>query len=127
MGQTDRTRTVGSGGGDKDLDVLRRLAGIYVMAVQRHLASSALRESEERFRLISETIHVGVFEIDTDGNCLYTNTRYQEIFGLNVVQSLTTHWHDYVSKDEWEQIVRLWQAAADDIIAARSRQNRSSS
>ena len=46
-------------------------------------------DSEERFRLISETIHFGVFEIDGQGSCQYTNTSYQEIFGLSLVESLT--------------------------------------
>ena len=36
--------------------------------------------SEERFRLISETIHFGVFEIDNEGSCQYTNTSFQQIF-----------------------------------------------
>jgi two-component system sensor histidine kinase/response regulator len=74
-------------------------------------AQEALKESEERFRLISETIHFGVFEIDDSGSCLYTNTRYQEIFGINLVESLTTHWLDYVVDEDRDWVVEQWQKA----------------
>jgi two-component system sensor histidine kinase/response regulator len=74
-------------------------------------AQEALKESEERFRLISETIHFGVFEIDDSGSCLYTNTRYQEIFGINLVESLTTHWLDYVVDEDRGWVVEQWQKA----------------
>jgi two-component system, sensor histidine kinase and response regulator len=78
-------------------------------------AQKALKESEERFRLISETIHFGVFEIDHKGSCLYTNTRFQEIFGISLVQSLTTHWYDYVAAEDKDRVTRQWHAAAGQV------------
>jgi two-component system sensor histidine kinase/response regulator len=62
------------------LELVKRVKELEAEHEKTISAQTALRESEERFRLISETIHFGVFEIDTDGNCLYTNTRYQAIF-----------------------------------------------
>ena len=52
----------------------------------------ALKVSEERFRLISETLPVGVFEADENGSLLYTNTRWQNIFRLSLMESLTVDW-----------------------------------
>ena len=63
------------------IDLVKRVKTLETEQEKTRRAQEALKESEERFRLISETIHVGVFEVDTSGNCLYTNTRYQEIFG----------------------------------------------
>lgn len=74
-------------------------------------AQDAIRESEERFRLISETIHSGVFEIDADGSCLYTNTSYQEIFGLSLVESLTRDWCEFLHPDERKAVSREWTLA----------------
>jgi PAS domain S-box-containing protein len=74
-------------------------------------AQEALRESEERFRLISETIQVGVFETDENGSCLYTNTRWQELFGLTLVESLTSEWLDYVHPDDRERVSEQWRRA----------------
>ncbi|PID40951.1 MAG: diguanylate cyclase, partial [Proteobacteria bacterium] len=71
---------------------------------------SALR-NEERFRLISETIHFGVFEIDEQGSCLYTNTSYQQIFGLSLVESLTGDWRDYLHAEDRESVSQKWEFA----------------
>jgi PAS domain S-box-containing protein len=71
------------------------------------------RGSEERFRLISETIHVGVFEIDDQGSCLYTNTSYQKIFGLSLVDSLTADWREYLFADDRESVSRAWEKALE--------------
>jgi two-component system, sensor histidine kinase and response regulator len=78
-------------------------------------AQAALKESEERFRLISETIHFGVFEIASNDNCMYTNTRYQEIFGISLAQSLTTRWHDYVLSEDQHMVVAKWRAATSEL------------
>jgi two-component system, sensor histidine kinase and response regulator len=77
-------------------------------------AQEALRESEERFRLISETIQVGVFETDETGSSLYTNTRWQELFGLTLVESLTVDWLDYVHPEDREWVSGLWRKALDE-------------
>jgi two-component system sensor histidine kinase/response regulator len=78
-------------------------------------AQKNLRESEERFRLISETIHFGVFETDDQGSCLYTNTRYQEIFSISLVESLTGQWLDYVVAEEKAEIARKWRDAMENM------------
>jgi two-component system sensor histidine kinase/response regulator len=78
-------------------------------------AQESLRESEERFRIISETIHFGVFETDDQGSCLYTNTRYQEIFGISLVESLTSQWLDYVVADEKAEIAQQWREAMENM------------
>ena len=74
-------------------------------------AQAAIRGSEERFRLISETIHFGVFEIDHKGSCLYTNTSYQEIFGLSLVESLTRDWREVLYVDDREAVSKKWEHA----------------
>ncbi|MFO7714623.1 response regulator [Desulfosarcina sp.] len=71
-------------------------------------AQVVIHGSEERFRLISETIHFGVFEIDAKGSCQYTNTSYQEIFGLSLVQSLTRDWREFVHADDCPTVSQKW-------------------
>ena len=69
------------------------------------------RGSEERFRLISETIRFGVFEIDARGSCLYTNTSYQEIFGISLAASLTKDWRDFLHPNDREKVSACWEQA----------------
>jgi two-component system sensor histidine kinase/response regulator len=75
----------------------------------------SLKESEERFRLISETIHFGVFETDEQGSCLYANTRYQEIFHISLVESLTSQWLDFVVDEEKAEVAQDWQMAVENM------------
>jgi PAS domain S-box-containing protein len=71
----------------------------------------ALGEREERFRLISETLPIGVFECDQKGECLYINTGWQEIFGLNLVESLTKDWRQFLYPEEYESVSAEWSEA----------------
>ena len=76
-------------------------------------AQQESRGSEERFRLISETIHFGVFEIDAQGSCLYTNTSYQEIFGISLVRSLTRDWREFLHEEGRDEVSAKWELARD--------------
>ena len=53
---------------DKDIivELLKRIKILETDQEKTRSAQKALVESEERFRLISETIHFGVFELDQD-------------------------------------------------------------
>jgi two-component system, sensor histidine kinase and response regulator len=114
------------------IDLVKRIKALEMEQEKARSAQKALKESEDRFRLISETIHFGVFEIDNKDSCLYTNTRYQEIFGINLVQSLTTRWYDYVPLEERGRITQQWRTAvkqvktfsADCLIVASDQQIR---
>jgi two-component system sensor histidine kinase/response regulator len=89
------------------IELVKRIQSLETEQEKSRRAQEALKQSEERFRLISETIHVGVFENNEKGSCLYTNTRYQEIFEISLAESLTTHWLDYVHHTD-----RGWAGAA---------------
>ena len=93
------------------LDLLKRIKRLETEQENSQKAQKALKASEERFRLISETINFGVFEIGADGNCLYANTRYQQIFGINLAQSLTTQWYAYLQDDDKDQVSEAWRTA----------------
>jgi PAS domain S-box-containing protein len=97
------------------LELVKRVKQLETEKADAEKAQEALRESDERFRLISETIHFGVFEIDEEGSCLYTNTRYQEIFGINLVESLTTKWMDYIADEDSKWVSEKWNSSMDEM------------
>jgi two-component system, sensor histidine kinase and response regulator len=97
-------------------DLVKRVQELELEQEKNRRAQEALKESEERFRLISETIHFGVFEICKKGSCVYANTRYQEIFGINLVESLTTQWIDYVHPEDRRWVVQKWRKSIQEII-----------
>ena len=108
------------------VDLVKRIHKLETEQELTRKAQEALKESEERFRLISETIHFGVFETDNSGSCLYTNTRYQEILGINLVESLTTHWLDYVVDEDRDWVVAQWLMLARNWLLARLASSASS-
>ena len=80
-------------------------------------ATAALRESEERFRLISETLPVGIFETTPDGECLYTNTCWQDLFGLSLVDTYTCDWRTLLHPDDRKEVIDGWHRAIEEIEA----------
>jgi PAS domain S-box-containing protein len=97
------------------LELVKRVQRLETEKANAEQAKEALKESEERFRLISETIHFGVYELDETGSCSYTNTRYQEIFGINLVESLTTQWLDYLDDKDRDWVRQKWLSSMEEM------------
>jgi two-component system, sensor histidine kinase and response regulator len=74
-------------------------------------------ESEQRFRLISETLPVGIFETDAKNECLYTNTSWQEIFGVSLIESLMTDWRLSLHPDDAEAASEQWEQTLTNLKA----------
>ena len=74
-------------------------------------------ESEHRFRLISETLPVGIFETDAKSECLYTNTSWQEIFGVSLIESLMSDWRTFLHPDDRESVSEQWEQTLTNLKA----------
>lgn len=75
-------------------------------------AERALRASERQFRTLAEASPLGVYQTDTAGHCVYTNVRWQEIFGLTLPQSLGDGWTATLHPQDRDEVVRQWLASA---------------
>ncbi len=73
--------------------------------------------SEQRFRLISETLPVGIFETDASGECLYTNTSWQEIFGVSLIESVVVDWREFLHPDDRESVSEQWSQTLTNLKA----------
>ncbi|MFZ6675924.1 PAS domain-containing protein, partial [Undibacterium sp. Xuan67W] len=85
---------------------------MYRDITQKIKSAEALEKSEALFRTLSEFSPLGIFSTDLDGNCLYTNRRWQEIYGLTFEQSLGQGWLTPLHPDDAEQIAEEWRHAA---------------
>ena len=59
-----------------------RLVGAHIDITDRKLAEQAVRESEQRFRLVSESAPVMLWMGDVQGKCLYLNRMLREFWGV---------------------------------------------
>ena len=80
---------------------------------ERRRAEAALRESEERFRVLAEVSPVGIFRTDPAGRTTFVNRRWCEIAGLSPAQALGDGWQAALHPEDrtrilagWEQVVR---------------------
>jgi len=77
--------------------------------------AAALRQSEARFRTLSESAPVGIFETEPDGACIYTNPRWRAIHGVSAGAGPGAGpgpaWTDGVHPDDRVQVVERWREA----------------
>jgi PAS domain S-box-containing protein len=71
-----------------------------------------LAESEARFRSISVSSPVGIFEADPSGLWTYANPRWQEISGLDAPACMGRSWLAAVHPEDREDVSRRWDASA---------------
>ena len=69
--------------GPRDLALVQRLAGLYALAVQRHEALRALRDSERRYRALFEHAGDAIFVASPDGELLDVNQGACELIGYD--------------------------------------------
>ncbi len=74
----------------------------------RKRIEEAQRESEEWFEMLSEASPVGIFRTDVNGHCQYTNSRWQEIAGLSLEQSLGAGWAAAIHPDDRDSVFAQW-------------------
>lgn len=83
----------------------------------QHRAQQALRESEERFRMLADSAPVLVWLADTTGGCTYFNTRWLEFTGRPLEAELGNGWAEGVHPED------LATCLADYMTAFRERRS----
>jgi PAS domain S-box-containing protein len=78
-------------------------------------AETALRSSEEKFRLMAENLQDGII-IDENGKFIYANRRVEEIFGYSRDELSTLNPLDIVAPEDREQVKKIM----DDCTVSRN-------
>jgi two-component system sensor histidine kinase/response regulator len=84
------------------------IQGIFSDVTASKRAEETVRESEERFRQLSGSAPIGIFQSDVAGRCLYTNARWQEITGLTLKESLGDGWLQAAHSMDREEMAERW-------------------
>jgi len=80
--------------------------------IERKVTQDALRNSEARFRAMSDVSPLGIFVSDAQGGCVYTNPAYQKISGLTLEETLGTNWSTAIHPEDRERVLAEWRLAA---------------
>ena len=79
--------------------------------MERKASEDALRNSEARFRAMSDASPLGILVTDARGVCSYTNAAYQEISGLTFEQTLHRNWSLAIHPEDRQCVIAEWQDA----------------
>jgi len=75
---------------------------------ERQQVAAALRQSEAEFRSLSENSPVGIFRMDAQGRCTYTNPRCQVICGYTFEEALGEGWLQFVYPEDRVWLIEQW-------------------
>ncbi|TAE57749.1 MAG: CBS domain-containing protein [Nostocales cyanobacterium] len=79
--------------------------------VRSQQAETALKKSEENYRILVTHAPVGIFQTDAQGNCLYVNSRWSEFTGISELEAISEGWKKALHPDDRENIFSEWNYA----------------
>lgn len=69
------------------------------------------QHNEARFRAISEAAPLGIVVADSNGNCIYSNQRFQEIASQKAEECIGSGWLKHVHTDDLKGVIEAWNGA----------------
>jgi PAS domain S-box-containing protein len=94
----------------EEVELVRQLSSQIQIAIQHSELYQQLQASEERYRALCSSAPIGICQTDTEGNCTYSNARWQEMSGLSNEQSLGAGWIDAVHPGDRPALFAAWEA-----------------
>ncbi|MFZ5448263.1 MAG: PAS domain S-box protein [Thermodesulfobacteriota bacterium] len=92
-----------------------RVVGTTIDITARKLAEEALRESEQRFRDITENAMEWIWEVDAQGKYTYSSPVVEKLLGYKPEEVLGSHYYDFFSPDQREEL----KNAAIELLATK--------
>lgn len=81
---------------------------------KRKLTEDALLESEERFRYLSESSPLGIFQTDKDGSVLYLNNKWLEITGMTMQEAFGFGWVQALHPEDHPRVLKEWTRCLEE-------------
>jgi PAS domain S-box-containing protein len=91
------------------------MIGVNVDVTETRLSEAALRESEERFRLIANSAPVPMWVSRLDGKRAFVNQAYMEFLGTSYEECLVFDWRKALHPDDLDRILRAQVAGESSL------------
>lgn len=93
----------------KALESRRSFVNLQKMKLAIAEVAKSLAESESDFRALAESSPLGIFKTDEAGSCIYTNERWQQIFGMSLQGSLGEGWAYGIHPEDSSKVFNIWK------------------
>ncbi|BAZ08547.1 response regulator receiver modulated diguanylate cyclase [Calothrix sp. NIES-4071] len=80
--------------------------------ISKYIRSQEVEKREEKFEVLINSVPVGIFETDVNGDCTYVNPRWLEIAGMREAEALGKGWINALHPEDREQVVKQWYNCA---------------
>ncbi|WP_457420527.1 sensor histidine kinase [Roseateles sp. P5_E7] len=93
-------------------EALTRLAGAAAEALmmrERAQGRGDAGAGEQPFRLLAETVPLGILRADAAGRCVYTNPVWQRIYGIAARDALGDGWAATLAPEDAASVLAHWQ------------------
>lgn len=87
----------------------QQVTGVCIDITERKQAENALRESEERFRLLAMNAPVGIALCDAEGRIRFVNPKSCEMVGATQEEVMGFDWQAYIHPEDREPLLKAWQ------------------
>ena len=87
---------------------------VYEDTTERHRAEVALRDSEEKFRTITEQMAETVFVTDEDGRIEYISPVAREIFGYRAEEMVGSHFARYLAMESIDEALQSFSRSLSE-------------
>jgi len=90
-----------------------RMRGVSLDVTRRKLEEEALRESEERFRVVADAAPVLIWMSGADKVCTFFNKPWLEFTGRSLEQEMGNGWTQGVHADDMQRCLKIYGEAFD--------------
>jgi PAS domain S-box-containing protein len=91
-----------------DIDGIPHFLGTARDMTEQKITEKVLKESEERFRELSELSPVGIYLTDNHGSCLYVNKCWRIMSGLSIEEALGEGWINGLHPEDRLMVLENW-------------------
>jgi len=72
-----------------------------------------LSDSEERFRTLTTLAPIGIYLTDSKGSCIYVNSRWCEIAGMDLSEAAGEGWIRGIHPEDRETVISKWKETVE--------------